>query len=109
MRCVMNQVAAVEEWHDLHAFGQNALVQLLHFGVNAIQRAVGLRALLEKHDSLDHVVVADYRAVFAPDGFANLPEANLGALRHRGDLLDAERCTWRWLHYILFELLGAYR
>ena len=32
----MHQVAAIEERNDLHAGGQNVVVQLLHFGVNGL-------------------------------------------------------------------------
>ena len=47
------------------------------------------RPLCAEDDALDHVVVVDDFAVGAMDGPADLAQADLRPLRHRGDVLDA--------------------
>ena len=51
----MHQIAAIEERNHLHARRQNVLVQLLHLGVNRLQRGVRVRALAQQHDAFDHI------------------------------------------------------
>ena len=41
----MKQIAAVQHGNDLHAFGQDAFVELLHLLVNRVERGPFLRAL----------------------------------------------------------------
>ena len=93
------KVAAIEKWNDLHTFRQDAFVQLLHLGMDPIQRAVRLRAFLQQHNSLDHIVVVDDRAIFSPHGFANLPEARSG--RWGQGLTKAKMADCRWLKPVL--------
>ena len=45
MQGVMKQIAAVQHGNDLHAFGQDALVELFHLFVNPVERGPFLRAL----------------------------------------------------------------
>jgi hypothetical protein len=49
VRGEMNQVAAIEEGNDLHALGQNVIVDLLDFSSIAFQHGIGVRALLQQH------------------------------------------------------------
>src|SRR5580692_9764170 len=107
VRRVVDQIAAVEERNDLHAFGQDAFVQLLHLGVNSVQGAVGLRAFLQQHDPLDHVVVVDRCAVFAPPGFSYLPKADFGPLRYLGDVFHAKWGAGLRFQDSLFDVLNA--
>ncbi len=90
VRGEMHQVAAVEERDDLHAGREDLFVQLVNFVVNGDQGFVGVGALAKQDDAFDDVIIVDNRAVFAVNGLADLSEANLGALRDRGDIFHAE-------------------
>ena len=87
----LHQVRAVEKRHHLHALGQNAVVQFVHFLVDALQHRVRIVALLQQHDSFHGVGIVHHRAVGQMRRFADLPQADLRALRHRGDVLDLHR------------------
>ncbi len=80
VRGEVHQVAAIDERDDLHARGQDVIVQLLHFRVNALQRRVGVRAFAQEHDAGNHIVVVDDLAVLAMNGSRELAEADLWAL-----------------------------
>jgi len=90
VQCVAHQVGAVEEGNHLHALGQNALVQLVHFLVNAIEDGVGVAAFLQQHNAFDGIGIVHDCAVWAMHRAANLAETNLGALRNGGDVLDLD-------------------
>ena len=87
---IVDEVAPVVEGHDLHAGGQDLLVQLLHFLVDPLEGRVELRALTHEHDAGDYVAVVDDLAVLPTDGPAELTQANLRALRDDGDILDPD-------------------
>ena len=70
--------------------GRMPLLSLFDFGVNALQNRVGVVALLQQHDAFDGVGIVDDRAVGPVGGFADLAQANLGALRNGGDVLDLD-------------------
>ena len=86
----LDQIRAVEEGNDLHALGQDAVVQLVDFVVNALQDRIGVVALLQQHDAFDGVGVVDDGSVRAMGGAADLPEADLWSLRNSGDVLDSD-------------------
>jgi len=65
-------------------------VELADLFVDAFQHRVGVGALLQQHDAFHGVGIVDDVAVGQVSGFADLAEANLGALRHGGDILDAD-------------------
>ena len=71
----MDQIAAIDERNNLHAWGQNVLVQFLHFLVNASQRRVRLGAFSQQHDAGNHIVVVDDLPVFAVNGPARTGRA----------------------------------
>src|ERR1039458_4183264 len=97
---VLDQIGAVEEGNHFHALGQDAVVQIVDFLVDAQQDGVGVGALLQQGDTFDGVGIVDDLAVvidlLAVDdcvwlgGLADLPQANLGALRDGGDVLDLD-------------------
>src|SRR5277367_2008493 len=65
MRGKVHQVIAVEEGNNLHSRRQNMLVQFFDFGVNSIQRVIGLSAFAHQHDTFHYVVVINYFAIGA--------------------------------------------
>ena len=66
----------------LTPLGKNAVVELLHLFVNALQHRVGVVALLQQHDAFHSVGIVDDCAIGAMGGAADLAEANLRTLRH---------------------------
>ena len=52
---VGDELGAVEKGNDLHALGQDALVQFLDFGVNAVEDRIGVVALLQQDDAFHGV------------------------------------------------------
>ncbi len=91
VRGVMHQVAAVEERNDLHAGRQDVIVQFFDLVVNAGQRGVGIGAFAQQHDAFHHIVVVNNLAIGAVNGFADLAQADFGALHHRRDIPDRQR------------------
>ena len=55
-----------------------------------VERGVGFGAFAQQDDAFDHVLVIDDGAVFAADGFSQLPQTNLGRLHDNGDVADAD-------------------
>jgi len=60
----LDQRGAVQVGHDLHVGRQQLAVELLHGGMDALQRLRGVGALEQQHDALQGVGVA----VLAQDG-----------------------------------------
>ena len=60
---VMQQIAAIQEGNDLDSLGQNLIIELFDLGVNAHQGRIGVVALLQQYDALDHIAVVDDLAV----------------------------------------------
>ncbi len=85
------QIAAVDHPLQLHARRQDAVVELLHFGVKLFQRRPRVGALAHHHLREDDIVVVDDHAVFPADGPSLVAQANLRALAHFRDVLDAKR------------------
>ncbi len=80
VRREFEQGAAVEKRSDGDALRKDALVQLLHLRVNAIEDLVGVFAFLEEDDALDHIVIVDELAIMTTIGLADLAEPDLRAL-----------------------------
>ena len=91
VRGVVDQIAAIQERHHLDARRQDVAVQLLHLGVDALQCGIRFRAFAQQHDAFHHVVVVDDLPVGAMYRLAVLPEPDLRALRHGGDVPDPDR------------------
>ena len=81
VRRVMHQIVAIQVGNDLHARGQDVIIQLLHHGVNALHRRRRVRAFAHEHDAFHDVVVVNHHAVGAMNGLSDLPQANLRPLR----------------------------
>ena len=103
----VHQIAAIEEWNDLHARGQDALVQLLDLGVEGFQRRVGLGSFLQQHNAFHHVVVVDDSAVRAVDRFTVPAQPDLGALLNHGDILYLQRRPALRRENRLFDIVNA--
>ena len=60
VRRVVHQIAAIQIRNDLHARRQDVhRSAAIDLGVDRLQRGGGVRALAQKHDSFDHVIVVD--------------------------------------------------
>ena len=88
VRGEMKQIAAIEKWDDFHARRQDVVVELFDFLVNGRRAFVGIRALAQQHDAFHDVVVIDDFPVGGMNRFADLPEADFGALRDGGDVFQ---------------------
>ena len=53
VRGVCNQLAAVEKRNDFHARRQDLFIQLLYFGVDAVQGGFRFGALAQQNDAFD--------------------------------------------------------
>ena len=80
VRRVVHQVAAIQKRNDLHSRRQDMFVQFLHLGVNSFERGIRIRLLCEEHNAFHNIVVVDDRAVFSPERFADLSQADAAAL-----------------------------
>ncbi len=69
----LHQLAAIDERDNLHAGGQDEVVEFVHLGVNALERGVGIRALAHQHDSGHHVLVVDNPSILAANRASKLP------------------------------------
>ena len=93
----MQEVAAVEERNDLHAGRKNVIVQLLHLGVDRLERGIRVGALPQQHDARHHVVVVEDLPVRAVNGPAELAEPDFGSLLARWRCPSpAARCRSWW-------------
>ena len=63
----MNQIAAIKEGHDLHALGQNVVIDLLNLGLDAFQRRVSVAAFLQQHRAFHHIRIVDQLCRSQPD------------------------------------------
>ena len=96
VRGEMHQVAAVEKRDDGDARRKQARmpvrsVELLYFLVDRFERGVAFGAFLQQDDALDDVVVVENVAVQFVNRLADPPQADFRALRHHGDVRDANR------------------
>src|SRR5260370_26280896 len=90
MGCVVNQIAAIEEWNNLYTFGKDVVIQFAHLGFNASERRIRVRALLQQRDAIDYVRVINELPVHTMDGSAILSEPDLGPLLDDGDVFHAQ-------------------
>src|SRR3984957_5420851 len=109
----MNQVAAIEEGDDGDARRQQARmifgsVQLLDLLVDLFERRIAFRALPQKDDSLDHIVVVENFAILLMDGFAVPAEPDFRALRDGGDVLHLNRGAAFGSDYGLFDIVNGF-
>ena len=98
--CVRDQLGAIEKRLNGYALGQDAVIQLLDFLMDAIEHRVGVVALLEEDDPFDCVGIVDDLVVVIDGlallhsgrlaGAADLAEADLRSLRNGGDVLDGD-------------------
>ena len=72
--------------NDFDARRQDTFIDVLYFVVQCLQAWLRIGALAELHDAFDHIVVIHHLAVFVVNGLAQLPQADLGPLRHHGDI-----------------------
>jgi hypothetical protein len=107
VRRVMHEVAAIEERHNLDAGRQDVIVELLDLRLDGLQRGVRLGALPQQHDAFDHIAVVHESAVGPMNRLANLTQPDLGPLRDRGHIADAERRAILGLDHRLLDVPDA--
>ena len=90
-RGVAQQVAAVQHGHDLHARRQNAVVELVDFFVNGIQRGLLFCAFAHQHHALNDIGFIDNPPVLHVVGPGHVPQPDLRALRHLRDIFYPQR------------------
>ena len=107
MRREMQQIGPIKKRHDPHAGRQKPFVQLIDLLVNALQRLVGVGALLQQNHTFHSIIVVGELAVLAPDRFADLPQADLGSLHNGGDVGDGQRGAVLRLQRYLRNVVGG--
>src|SRR5262249_18259375 len=90
MRGEVEQIAAIQVWHDPDAGRQQVVVQLLDFRVDRVERRIGVGALSHQHDAGDHVVVVEDVPVEAMYRLPELTEPDLRSLVDGRDVPDAK-------------------
>ena len=103
MRGVMHQFTAVEVGDELHAQRQESglavfAVQFVDLLVEGVESGLGNGTLAEQDDAFDDVVVVEDGAVFFADGFAELPEADLGGLHDIAQIANADGRAVLYFH-----------
>src|SRR5580692_893183 len=103
----VNEIAAVDEWNNLHARRQNMIVQFVHFFMDALQSRVCHSAFAQEHDAGHDIVVIDDLSVFPVNRLSGLAESNLGTLRHDRNILHPQRRAIFCQDDCLRDVLGA--
>src|SRR5207244_340834 len=88
---VVDQVAAIQVRHDLHARRQDALVELLHLGVNPQESRLRFGAFTQQNNALHHVVIIHRVTVLIYDGLAEPAKPDFWSLRHDTKIANANR------------------
>src|SRR3981081_2224791 len=91
MRCVVHQITTVKVGDDPHAGGQLMSIELGNLLVQRVQGSVCFRALAQKDDALDDIVIMDYGSVFMANSLTELSQPHLGRLHHYRQVADANR------------------
>src|SRR5579862_7900252 len=105
--CVVNQIVAVQIGDDLYARRQNLRVEAIDHGVEMLQHGCGVATFAQEDDALHDIVVIFNHAVGAMESFADLTEANLGALGDDGDVSHAYRSSGLSLENGLFDVVNV--
>src|ERR1700738_3503686 len=75
--------------NKLYALGQEPIIQFVDLDVERVESSVGFGSFAKQDNAFDHVFVVDDGAIFATDGFSELPQTNLGRLHDDGDVAYA--------------------
>ena len=81
----------IDEGNNLHALGQDLVIQFLYLFMDALEHGLRIRALLQSCDARRHIVVIDYFAVLAVVSPAKLAQPDLRALRYDGNVFHPKR------------------
>ena len=87
---VVQQVAAVQHGNHLHAGWQNAVVELVHFVVDGLERGFLFRAFAQQHAALDDVRLIDDAPILHVVGPGHVAQADLRALRDVRNIFDPQ-------------------
>jgi len=108
VRREVNQVASIDQRHNLHAGGKDLLVQLFHFFMNPAEGGLGVRPFSQQRNSRNDVVVIDDRSVFSMDRPRRLSKPYLWSLRHDRDVLNADRSSRLADDHRIFDVLDVF-
>src|ERR1019366_5165869 len=104
MRCVVQQIAAVNERNDLHAGRQNVTVQFLYFLVEPFEGLLPIGAFSHGDPGRNHIIVVDDLPIFTVNRPGELAKANLRPLRDDGNILYAQRSATLGHKYNVFDI-----
>ena len=102
---VMKQIAAVEHGNDLHALGQDVIVELVHLLVNPFERGAFFGPLAHQHAALDDVGLIHNDAVRTMIGSGHVPQPNSGTPVDDRDVLYANWSPIRSRQYGVLDIL----
>src|SRR5580698_6734177 len=102
---VMKQIAAVEHGNDLHTFGQDVIVELVHLVVNPFERGAFFGPLAHQHAALDDVGLIYNDAVRTMIGSGHAPQPDSGTPVDDRDVLYAHWSPIRGRQHGIFDIL----
>src|ERR1700733_15316745 len=103
----VKQVAAIQHGNNLHAGRQDAVVQLVHFLVNGVERGLLLGAFAHQHTTLNDVGLVDDAAVFHVIGSRHVTQPDFGALADFSDIFHSQRGPGLGFQHSLLDVLHA--
>ncbi len=87
---IAQEIGAIQHGNYLHAGRQDAVIELFHLLVDALQRGPRVGAFAHQHDALNDVGFVDDVSVLHVVSPGHVAQTNLGALRHLGDVLHPQ-------------------
>src|SRR6202021_4261951 len=85
--------------------GQDAFVKFLDLVMDGGESRILIGSFLQQHDSPHNIAVIDDLPVDAVECIAHLPETNLGAHSHRGNIANANRSSTLRLDHDVFDVM----
>ena len=86
----MKQIAAIQHGNDLHARGQEAVVEFVYFLVNGVERGLLLCAFAHQHGALNNIGLVDDAPILHVIGSRHVAQTDFGALGNFGDIFHAQ-------------------
>ena len=86
----MEKIAAVQHGNDLHTGGQEAVVELVDFIVNGVERGLFFGAFAHQHRALNYVGLVDDAPVLHVIGSCHVAQADFGALSNFSDVFHPQ-------------------
>src|ERR1017187_1881279 len=86
----MKEIAAIQHGDNLHTWGQDPVVELIHLLVNCLERCLLFGALAHQHDALDDIRLIDDAPVLHVVGASHMAQTDLRTLAYFRYVLYAE-------------------